>query len=66
MSQPLPTGTRDVLAQEMRELRAIESGLLTLFADRGYEEVATPTIEYQNVLAQGEGPEGTATYRFLD
>ena len=66
MSQPLPTGTRDVLAQEMRELRAIESTLLELFADRGYEEVATPTIEYQEVIAQGEGPEGTATYRFLD
>ena len=66
MSQPLPTGTRDVLAQEMRELRAIESGLLSLFADRGYEEVATPTIEYQEVLDKGEGPEGTATYRFLD
>ena len=66
MRQPLPTGTRDVLAQEMRELRAIESGLLALFADRGYEEVATPTIEYENVLAEGESPEGTATYRFLD
>jgi ATP phosphoribosyltransferase regulatory subunit len=66
MSQPLPTGTRDVLAQEMRELRAIESTLLDLFHRRGYEEVATPTIEYQEVIAQGEGPEGTATYRFLD
>ncbi len=66
MSQPLPTGTRDVLAQEMRELRAIESTLLGLFAERGYEEVATPTIEYQDVIAHGEGPEGTATYRFLD
>lgn len=66
MSQPLPTGTRDVLAEEMRELRAIESTLLGLFAERGYAEVATPTIEYQDVIAQGEGPEGTATYRFLD
>jgi ATP phosphoribosyltransferase regulatory subunit len=64
--QRLPTGTRDVLAQEMRELRAIESTLLGVFADRGYEEVATPTIEYQDAIAQGEGPEGTATYRFLD
>jgi ATP phosphoribosyltransferase regulatory subunit len=66
MKQPLPTGTRDVLAQEMRELRAIESTLLELFADRGYAEVATPTIEYHDVIAQGEGPEGTASYRFLD
>ena len=66
MSKPLPTGTRDVLAQEMRELRAIESTLLELFADRGYAEVATPTIEYHEVIAQGEGPEGTGSYRFLD
>ena len=65
-SQPLPTGTRDVLAEEMRELRAIESALLELFASRGYEEVATPTIEYQDAFARGAGPEGTATYRFLD
>jgi len=66
MTQSLPTGTRDVLAQEMRELRAIESTLLGLFADRGYDEVATPTIEYQEAIARGEGPAGTATYRFLD
>jgi len=65
-SQPLPTGTRDVLAEEMRELRAIESTLLELFASRGYAEVATPTIEYQDAFARGAGPAGTATYRFLD
>ncbi len=65
-SQPLPTGTRDVLADEMRELREIEAKLLALFASRGYEEVATPTIEYQDAFARGAGPEGTATYRFLD
>jgi ATP phosphoribosyltransferase regulatory subunit len=65
-TQPLPTGTRDVLAEEMRELRAIESSLLALYAARGYEEVATPTIEFQDAFARGAGPEGTATYRFLD
>jgi len=65
-SQPLPTGTRDVLAEEMRELRAIESELLGLFATRGYAEVATPTIEYLDAFARGAGPEGTAAYRFLD
>jgi ATP phosphoribosyltransferase regulatory subunit len=65
-TQPLPTGTRDVLADEMRDLRAIEARLLALFAERGYEEVATPTIEYQDSFARGAGPEGAATYRFLD
>lgn len=66
MTQPLPTGTRDVLADEMRELRALESTLLALFAERGYGEVATPAIEYHEVIARGEGPEGSAAYRFLD
>ncbi|HET6831434.1 MAG TPA: ATP phosphoribosyltransferase regulatory subunit, partial [Solirubrobacterales bacterium] len=65
-SQPLPTGTRDVLADEMRDLRAIEARLLALFADRGYEEVATPTIEYQDAFTKGAGPDPAATYRFLD
>ncbi len=66
MSQPLPAGTRDVLAEEMRELRALESTLLGLFSERGYGEVATPAIEYQDVIARGEGPQGSAAYRFLD
>jgi ATP phosphoribosyltransferase regulatory subunit len=65
-SQPLPTGTRDVLAEEMGELRAIETTLLELFAARGYAEVATPTIEYFDSFARGDGPEGTAAYRFPD
>jgi len=65
-TQPLPTGTRDVLADEMRDLRAIEARLLMLFAERGYEEVATPTIEYQDAFARGDGAEAGATYRFLD
>ena len=67
-SQPLPTGTRDVLAEEMRELRAIESELLGLFAARGYAEVATPTIEYLDAFARGAGrrgppPTGSSTSR---
>jgi ATP phosphoribosyltransferase regulatory subunit len=65
-TQPLPTGTRDVLADEMRDLRAIESRLLALFAERGYAEVSTPTIEYQDAFSRGAGPEAAATYRFLD
>jgi ATP phosphoribosyltransferase regulatory subunit len=46
MARSIPTGTRDVLPEEARELRAIEATLGELFESRGYGEVMTPTIEY--------------------
>jgi len=49
----------------MRELRAIEATLADLFEGRGYGEVATPTIEYHDVLEQGD-PGGPSSYRFFD
>ncbi len=66
MSQPIPRGTRDILPEEMRELRAIERALGELFDARGYGEVATPSIEYHDVLELGEGREGSGGYRFFD
>lgn len=62
---PIPPGTRDVLSEEMRELRGIEDAFLEVFADSGYEEVRTPTIEYADLLEQG-GRRGGPLYRFLD
>ena len=64
-SSPIPSGTRDVLPQEMAELRAIEASLAALFDSRGYGEVATPTIEFNDVLEQGD-PSGPSAYRFFD
>src|SRR4051812_33904461 len=54
MIHPIPSGTRDVLPDEMRELRAIEDALRATFAASGYGEVATPALEYESVLARGE------------
>ena len=51
---PIPSGTRDVLPDEMRELRAISEGLRAVFEQHGYGEVWTPTIEYEEVLRRGE------------
>ena len=42
---PIPSGTRDVLPDEMRELRAISDTLRGVFAEHGYGEVATPALE---------------------
>ena len=55
MIHPIPPGTRDVLPDEMRELRALKAALIDVFEARGYGEVATPAIEYDEVLARGGG-----------
>ena len=55
MIHPIPPGTRDVLPDEMRELRRLHRSLIDVFEERGYGEVATPAIEYDEVLARGDG-----------
>jgi ATP phosphoribosyltransferase regulatory subunit len=54
MIHPIPNGTRDVLPDEMRELRAITEAMRGVFEHRGYGEVWTPTIEFEDVLRRGE------------
>jgi ATP phosphoribosyltransferase regulatory subunit len=66
MIHPTPPGTRDILPDEMRELRALESALRTAFDQHGYGEVATPTIEYADVLRRGDERYANAAYRFFD
>ena len=46
MIHPIPPGTRDVLPDEMRELRRLNRRLIEVFEGAGYGEVATPAIEY--------------------
>ncbi|HET8955412.1 MAG TPA: ATP phosphoribosyltransferase regulatory subunit [Solirubrobacterales bacterium] len=66
MIHPIPPGTRDVLPDEMRELRKLKQALIEVFEARGYGEVATPAIEYDEVLAQGGGRAAGSAYRFFD
>jgi ATP phosphoribosyltransferase regulatory subunit len=65
-THPTPPGTRDVLPDEMRELRALEGALRAAFERHGYGEVATPTIEYADVLRRGDERYANAAYRFFD
>jgi len=65
MIHRIPPGTRDVLPDEMRELRRLHGALLDVFERFGYGEVSTPAIEYDEVMARGLGPSATATYRFF-
>jgi ATP phosphoribosyltransferase regulatory subunit len=66
MIHPTPPGTRDILPEEMRELRALEASLRAAFDTHGYGEVATPTIEYADVLRRGDERYANAAYRFFD
>ena len=65
-SHPIPPGTRDVLPDEMRELRRLEDSVREVFERYGYGEVATPAIEYHEVLAVGDERSAPSAYRFFD
>jgi ATP phosphoribosyltransferase regulatory subunit len=66
MIHPIPPGTRDVLPDEMRELRRLHLALIEVFEGRGFGEVSTPAIEYDEVLARGDGRVAGGAYRFFD
>ncbi|MGI8440027.1 MAG: ATP phosphoribosyltransferase regulatory subunit [Thermoleophilaceae bacterium] len=66
MIHPIPTGTRDVLPDEMRELRAIMARLREAFERGGYGEVRTPSMEYEEVLRRGDERAAGAGYRLFD
>jgi ATP phosphoribosyltransferase regulatory subunit len=62
----IPPGTRDVLPEEMRELRAISDRMRGAFEEAGYGEVHTPALEYEEVLRRGEERAAGARYRTFD
>ncbi len=66
MIHPIPPGTRDVLPDEMRELRAITERLRHAFEDAGYGEVWTPAVEYEDVLKIGDPRGAAGSYRMFD
>ena len=66
MTHPIPPGTRDVLPEEMHELRAIGDRLRAAFEGAGYGEVHTPALEYEEVLLRGDERAAGARYRSFD
>ena len=66
MNFPIPPGTRDVLPEEMRELRAIGDRMRAAFDEAGYGEIHTPALEYEDVLRRGEERAAGARYRTFD
>jgi ATP phosphoribosyltransferase regulatory subunit len=52
MVDRIPSGTRDVLPDEMRELRAMTDRVRAVFERAGYGEVYTPALEYEETFAR--------------
>src|SRR5438105_8093727 len=66
MIHPIPSGTRDVLPEETREVRAITDTLRGVFERHGYGEVYTPALEYESVLSRADMAEAGPAYRVFD
>jgi ATP phosphoribosyltransferase regulatory subunit len=65
MADRTPSGTRDVLPDEMRELRALTERMRAVFGEAGYGEVYTPALEYERTFTRnGASPNGA--YRLFD
>jgi ATP phosphoribosyltransferase regulatory subunit len=63
---PTPSGTRDVLPEEMRELHAVTEAMRGVFAAHGYGEVHTPALEYEQVLTRGDPAAADPAYKLFD
>jgi ATP phosphoribosyltransferase regulatory subunit len=66
MIHPVPPGTRDVLPDEMRELRALSERVRDTWQGAGYGEVWTPTLEFEDVMRRGDDRTAAAGFRTFD
>ncbi len=63
MADRIPSGTRDVLPDEMREVLALTDRIRSVFDAAGYGEISTPTLEYERTFRR-EGLD--SSYRLFD
>lgn len=62
----IPNGTRDVLPDEMRELRAMTDRIRAVFEHAGYGEVYTPALEYEGTFERADTAGTRPAYRMFD
>jgi ATP phosphoribosyltransferase regulatory subunit len=62
MVDRIPSGTRDILPDEMRELRVVTDRIRGVFERAGYGEVYTPALEYETTFERGDGSTATPAY----
>lgn len=62
-----PRGVRDFLGAETAAKRSVEEAFHRTFTSWGYQEVVTPTFEFADALALGNGPDmAEKMFRFFD
>jgi len=66
MVHRIPSGTRDVLPDEMRELRAMTDRVREVFERAGYGEIYTPALEYESTFSRAETTAIKPAYRMFD
>ncbi|MDR0787455.1 MAG: ATP phosphoribosyltransferase regulatory subunit [Gemmatimonadota bacterium] len=63
----IPPGSRDLLADDVRRRREVQSTWFELAHSRGYDEIIPPTFEYEEVFALAAGRDlASRLIRFLD
>ena len=66
MVHRIPSGTRDVLPDEMRELREMTERIRGVLERAGYGEVYTPALEYEGTFDRAELATIRPAYRMFD
>ena len=66
MVDRIPSGTRDFLPDEMRELRAMTDRIRAVFERAAYGEVYTPALEYETTFARANPTARGPAYRVFD
>jgi ATP phosphoribosyltransferase regulatory subunit len=66
MVHRIPSGTRDFLPDEMRELRAMTDRIRGVFDRAGYGEVYTPALEYERTFELANVTPTRPAYRMFD
>ena len=62
----IPSGTRDVLPDEMREVRTMTDRMRAVFEGAGFGEVYTPALEYEQTFTRNLYAGVAPAYRLFD
>jgi ATP phosphoribosyltransferase regulatory subunit len=62
----LPAGFRDLLFDQAKKVRLLETRLSEMFEEEGYQEIVPSTIEYFDLYTRGNQLVKQDVYRFLD
>ncbi|MFZ0091018.1 MAG: ATP phosphoribosyltransferase regulatory subunit [Solirubrobacteraceae bacterium] len=66
MVDRIPSGTRDVLPDEMREVRSMTDRVRDVFIRAGFGEVLTPALEYEQTFSRANIGGARPAYRVFD